>query len=292
MIPSVVNFLQRCSLRFTWKHSNYNTMKTTLQVFSYKDNPVSFELGDGQMMINATQMARSFGYNKRPQFWLGNQSSKEFLAALSKARNLALADLVRVTKGGNLSGTWMHEDVALEFARWLSPEFCIWCNDRIKELIRFGMTITPEMLLRATENPQFVTEAINMLRDGYARSLVLQEENERLAVALESQIHKVEFYDNVHHAKKTLVKEKTIYLVSQIAAELGMSGAELNQILAAKGIQKRRGKIWLLTREYDGRGYSTKKRYQCGIDSEGGPLYCTFTAWTPKGREFILSLFE
>lgn len=32
----------------------------------------------------------------------------------------------------------MHEDVALEFARWLSPMFAIWCNDRIKELLTEG----------------------------------------------------------------------------------------------------------------------------------------------------------
>lgn len=31
----------------------------------------------------------------------------------------------------------MHEDVALEFARWLDPIFAIWCNDRIKELIPY-----------------------------------------------------------------------------------------------------------------------------------------------------------
>ena len=34
----------------------------------------------------------------------------------------------------------MHEDVALEFARWLSPAFAIWCNDRIKELLTTGVT--------------------------------------------------------------------------------------------------------------------------------------------------------
>ena len=34
----------------------------------------------------------------------------------------------------------MHEDVALEFARWLSPAFAIWCNDRIKELLLNGQT--------------------------------------------------------------------------------------------------------------------------------------------------------
>ena len=43
--------------------------------------------------------------------------------------------LIQTVKGGNgEQGTWMHEDVALEFARWLSPAFAIWCNRRIKEL--------------------------------------------------------------------------------------------------------------------------------------------------------------
>lgn len=36
----------------------------------------------------------------------------------------------------------MHEDVALEFARWLSPAFAIWCNDRIKELLLTGTVST------------------------------------------------------------------------------------------------------------------------------------------------------
>lgn len=75
-------------------------------------------------------MAKSFG--KEPKFWLMNQSTTDYLNELSKVRNLTLTDLVQVTKGGNISdmgkshivdnqqGTWMHEDVALEFARWLS----------------------------------------------------------------------------------------------------------------------------------------------------------------------------
>jgi hypothetical protein len=46
-----------------------------------------------------------------------------------------LADLLTVRKGGINPGTWMHEDVAMEFALWLSPEFAIWCNDRIKEIL-------------------------------------------------------------------------------------------------------------------------------------------------------------
>ena len=40
----------------------------------------------------------------------------------------------------NGGGTWFHEDVALVSAQWLSPDFYLWCNDRIKELIKNGVS--------------------------------------------------------------------------------------------------------------------------------------------------------
>lgn len=85
-----------------------------LQVFKYEDTAITFNTGDC-VMVNATQMAKPFGESKRPVLWLNLQSTKEFLQQLSKVRNLTLADLVQVTRGGNNPGTWMHEDVAIEF---------------------------------------------------------------------------------------------------------------------------------------------------------------------------------
>ena len=110
------------------------------RAYEYNGNLVRFDKVDGVTMINATQMAKPFG--KRPVDWLQNQQAKDFIEALAEVRNSTSADLVRVTKGGNdknAQGTWMHEDVALEFARWLSPQFAIWCNDRIKELFKEGV---------------------------------------------------------------------------------------------------------------------------------------------------------
>lgn len=110
------------------------------RAYEYNGNLVRFDKVDGVTMINATQMAKPF--SKRPVDWLQNQQAKDFIEALAEVRNSTTADLVRVTKGGNdksSQGTWMHEDVALEFARWLSPQFAIWCNDRIKELFREGV---------------------------------------------------------------------------------------------------------------------------------------------------------
>ena len=105
------------------------------EIFRYEGSPITFQQGDS-VMVNATEMAKPFG--KRASHWLNNQQTKEFINALSGVRILTPSDLVRVTNGDK-GGTWMHEDVALEFARWLSPTFAIWCNDRIKELLTQGV---------------------------------------------------------------------------------------------------------------------------------------------------------
>jgi len=111
-------------------------MTEEIKIFKYNDEEVVFGLKDGRVMIDATSMGRQFGESKAPKFWLQNQRTGEFLNELTKVRNLTLTDLVVVTQGGNNPGTWMDEDVFLEHARWLSPAFAIWCNDRIKELFR------------------------------------------------------------------------------------------------------------------------------------------------------------
>lgn len=89
------------------------------KVFSYQGTSVTFIHKDGKVMVNATEMAKPFGDSKRAKNWLCLKSTAEFLAVLSEGRNLPSSDLVKVTYGDN-GGTWMHEDVALEFARWLS----------------------------------------------------------------------------------------------------------------------------------------------------------------------------
>ena len=111
---------------------------TANQIFQYHGNPISFHKGEN-LMVNATQMAKPF--NKSPKDFLKTEQSKRFIKALGEVKKILSSDLVKVTYGNN-GGTWMHEDVALEFARWLSPAFAIWCNDRIKELLLTGTVST------------------------------------------------------------------------------------------------------------------------------------------------------
>ena len=114
------------------------------QDFAYNGSKITFSKGK-DVYVCATQMAKPFG--KRPNDWLGLQSTKDFLSAVSVTKNVGITELV-ITRRGNSSeckqGTWIREDVAMEFARWLSPMFAIWCNDRIKELLTKGKTELPK----------------------------------------------------------------------------------------------------------------------------------------------------
>ena len=92
-------------------------------------------------MVNATQMRKLF--NKRTNDWLRLQSTKDFLNPLKNNQNADILNglfneykpLVQVFRGGSNQGTWMQEDTALEFSRWLSQTFAIWTNKHIKELL-------------------------------------------------------------------------------------------------------------------------------------------------------------
>ncbi|MCT3792077.1 KilA-N domain-containing protein [Elizabethkingia anophelis] len=82
------------------------------------------------VFVNAIEMAKPFG--KLPSGWTRSQYAQDFITTLSAMRNYIASDLLKVKNGDN-GGTWMHEDVALEFARWLNPAFAIWCNSQINQ---------------------------------------------------------------------------------------------------------------------------------------------------------------
>ena len=111
-----------------------------VRVFEYEGTPVEFSTdNESFVIVNATEMAKRFG--KKSNDWTKTNVAKSFMNAVSKSKKIDLADLLIVRYGGEpgTNGTWMHEDVAFEFARWLNPEFGIWCNDVVKNLIRNKM---------------------------------------------------------------------------------------------------------------------------------------------------------
>lgn len=272
------------------------------KVFSYDNNPITFQLGEATM-VNATEMAKPFG--KLVKDWLKNNQTKEFINTLSTVRNILLTDLVKVKQGGTAQGTWLHEDVALEFVRWLSPSFAIWCNDRIKELMRYGMTATPSTIDALLNDPDTMIRTLQALKS--EREKVAQanrriatltdqrdcfhSENQRLQrlhtgyiKTIERQAPLVEYANNVLNSEST-------YTTTQIAKELGMSAQLLNRLLHAYGVQFKQSGQWQLYKQYEDKGY-TKTRTHTYTKKDGRVQSLLTTVWTEAGRMFLHSTIE
>lgn len=247
-------------------------------VYDYKGSQISFISGEN-VMINATQMAKPFG--KSPKDFLKTEQTKQYIIALSEVKKILSSDLVKVVYGDN-GGTWMHEDVALEFARWLSPTFAIWCNDRIKELMTTGVTT----ISNDDEAIAYAMQVLNKrLEQARQEKAMLEQQNNYLTSEMKQQSPKVQYYDNTLQSAHT-------YTSTQMAKELNMRTAEqLHKALKEKGIMFYQSGQWMLTAKYSENGY-TKPRTTVYTRSDGSQGTNTITVWTEKGREFLHKTFE
>ena len=231
-------------------------------------------------MVNATEMAKPF--SKEAKHWLTNQSTMDYIVELSKVRNLTLADLVKVTKGGNNAGTWLHEDVALEFARWLSPAFAIWCNDRIKELMQTGVAT----VRNDDEAIAYAMSVLNKrLSESKQRVQILEGENSHLQEQNRILAPKAQYTDEVLQSTST-------YTFTQCAKDLNFrSATAFLSELKRRGIIFKQSGQYQLTSKFAGNGYTASRttRY---YHADGRPDTCTSTVVTEKGRMWLHKLFN
>ena len=216
-------------------------MRNELKVFEYEGKSITFNLGNGDVKVNATDMARTFG--KEVRQWFDNVETHAFIHALADHKGLppqglpteqkrtslntsALADvypsLITVIRGGVpgsvQQGTWMHEDVAIEFARWLSPKFAIWCNDRIKELMKHGATaINPESLL----DPDYVIRVMTALKEERAQKELERSQKEIAQAKLREQRPDVKFANAVKNSNSDCLIGELAKLMCQNGIDIG-----------------------------------------------------------------------
>lgn len=101
-----------------------------LSVRTWNDAPISRRDGDGY--ADATAMCQANG-----KLWADYQRlqrTQEYLKALEAVMGNPItgehAQLIQMTQGGpaHLQGTWIHPRLAVDLARWLSPQFAVWMD--------------------------------------------------------------------------------------------------------------------------------------------------------------------
>ncbi|MCF0225227.1 MAG: phage antirepressor KilAC domain-containing protein [Fibrobacter sp.] len=247
------------------------------QIFNYNNSPITFQRGE-DVMVNATEMAKPFG--KNVAHWLRNQSTKEFINELGALRNRKGSDLVIVENG---VGAWMHEDVAIEFARWLSPAFAIWCNDRIKELLTQGVTTT-------SDDDAAILHAISLLNKrietkqqqlAQAQQTITQQEN-----TITQQNEQIQTLQKDADYLNTILQSRKTVTITQIAQDYGMTAKALNNKLHEMRIQRKVNNQWILYSPFIEKGYVQSEAVQI-TRSNGQPDVVLNTRWSQRGRLFL-----
>ena len=241
------------------------------QVFAYNGTCITFQGVNGDVMVNATEMAKAFA--KSPTHFLRNGQTVAFISAL---RNRIPLEPVQVINGDK-GGTWMHQKLALKFAAWLSPDFELWVYDRIDELMRHGVTaINPEDLL----NPDVLIRLATALKEERAQKEAYRLRAEEQAKQLQISAPKVEYYEEV-------LNSDSLITTTELAGELGFRSAKsMNLFLKQKGIIRKVNGAWVMCAKYAGQGFAKYKTHAY-TDTQGKAQTHRLLCFTEKGRKFL-----
>ena len=113
---------------------------TTGQLVDHQLNGYAVSLRAEDGYVSATAMCNAAG-KKIAQYKM-NDSTQEYLEALSADVGIPTSALIQTLRGGNdknRQGTWVHPKVAIHLAQWLSPQFAVqvtnwvydWMNGKI-----------------------------------------------------------------------------------------------------------------------------------------------------------------
>ncbi len=141
-------------------------MATQLITAQFGTMPVFFQT-DG--FINATAIAKRF--NKSPKDYLKSKRTQDYIQSIRRILLLEQNQLVIIKNGGNPQevGTWLHPKLAIDFARWLSSDFAVWCDLQIEKILHVNTEF--DMF---SEFIKPITEPIDMRDFEWRKQLICQ----------------------------------------------------------------------------------------------------------------------
>ena len=89
----------------------------------------------------------------------------------------------------------------------------------------------------------------------------------------------------------TILKNKGLVTITQIAKDYGISGKAMNELLHTLKVQYKQNQQWLLYRKYQGMGYTHSETVDIK-HKDGTPDVRMNTKWTQKGRLFLYELLK
>lgn len=106
-------------------------MKNAIKTLDFQGTGIQFS-ADG--WINATATVQALAKAGLENFLRGSAYT-EYAEIVAAENSVEFTELKR-TKEGQKGGTFLHPDMAVVFARWISPAFAYWCDKQVAQLIQ------------------------------------------------------------------------------------------------------------------------------------------------------------
>lgn len=173
-------------------------MENKVIIKEYLGNNIEFKVVDGLVYANANKMAVGFGGSQKLADWKRSENTKRYIGALEKQCRDKLGEISIVySEEGRNGGTWIHEKLILNFARYLNVEFELWCDEQITTLLREGTVSIDQkqnLLLSVIQAPSEIERAVALNKYELEYVKPLEENLEKTTKKLE---HKQEVIDTM-----------------------------------------------------------------------------------------------
>ena len=159
------------------------------------------------------------------------------------------------------------------------------CEEVLPAIRKDGAYLSEKALQRAVTDPEFFIGLANAIRKEKEQRLEIESCCTEQQLLIDRQKETIEELGKPY--AETVLQNKDLVDITQIAQDYGLSGRRLNAILHEKRVQYKSGKQWILYAPYKGNGYVGSETSQL----ENGKTVMR-TRWTQKGRLFIHDLLK
>ncbi len=166
-----------------------------------------------------------------------------------------------------------------------AEKFTDWVTREVLPTIRkHGAYMTEETLQKAITSPDFVIQLAQQIKAEQEKNRLLEKQNAANNQIINELKPKADYTDSI-------LNNKGLVTITQIAKDYGKSGNEMNDILNKYKIQYKQSGQWLLYAKYQKCGYTHSETVQI-THSDGRLDVKMNTKWTQKGRLFLYNFLK
>lgn len=237
---------------------------------------------DGQPWLVGKDVATALGYNdtvKAIKKHVDTEDKQIFKADKTSCLKTSNYGVIIINESGLYSLVLSSKlPTAKRFKRWITSEV-------LPSIRLHGAYMDTDTLEKALTSPDFLIKLAMELKASKEQAQSLQTELKIKDQLIGELKPKADYTD-------TILDNKSLVSVTQIAKDYGYSGQAFNQLLHNLRIQYMCDGQWLLYAKYQRNGYTHSQTYE--IVKPGGKEIITqmLTKWTQKGRLFLYDLLK